>query len=107
MTAISKQKVCIMSEISADIIKKVAHLARLNVNDDELSKYTQNISQVLELIEQINSAQVDELKPLANALDATLTARADEVTETNQREQLLKLAPATEAGLILVPKVIE
>lgn len=107
MSAIPKQKVCIMSEISADTIKKVAHLARLKVNDDELSKYTKNISEVLELVEKINSANVDELKPLANALGATLTARTDEVTETNQREELLKLAPATEAGLILVPKVIE
>jgi len=96
-----------MSEINADTIKKVAHLARLKVNDDQLAKYTQNISEVLELVEKINSAQVGDLAPLSNALDATLSARADVVTEPNQRDELLKLAPATEAGLFLVPKVIE
>lgn len=96
-----------MSEITADTVKRVAHLARLAIDDAQLPLYTDNIKQILNLVEAIESSSVEGLAPLANPLDATLTMRPDKVTEPDQRDALLALAPASEAGLFLVPIVIE
>jgi aspartyl-tRNA(Asn)/glutamyl-tRNA(Gln) amidotransferase subunit C len=96
-----------MSEITTDTVKRVAHLARLAIDEAQLPVYTDNIKQILNLVEAIESSSVDSLAPLANPLDATLTLRKDQVTEPDEREALLALAPASEAGLFLVPIVIE
>ena len=96
-----------MANITQNTIEKVAHLARLKINDDESDATTQDIKNVINLIEKINTVDVDSLQPLANPLGNYLTARQDIITEENQREKLLALAPSTEAGLYLVPKVIE
>ena len=96
-----------MSQITAQTIKKVAHLARLAIDDEQLAHYTDNIQQILKLVEEIDSCAVEGLAPLANPLDANLRLRKDEVTEPNERDALLALAPVSDAGLYLVPIVIE
>ncbi|MFT7387951.1 MAG: aspartyl-tRNA(Asn)/glutamyl-tRNA(Gln) amidotransferase subunit C [Candidatus Endobugula sp.] len=90
-----------------DEINALAHLARINIDDDLLDNITDNINNILSLVDQLQQADTDNVEPMSHPLDATQRLRADKVTEGDQREQLQAVAPATEAGLFLVPQVIE
>ncbi len=95
-------------KISEAEIKKVASLARLHLDEQETPVHVTNLSNILELITHINAKDTSGVTPMASPfMDATLALREDCVTEPNQREQVLKLAPLTESGLYLVPQVIE
>lgn len=93
--------------ISREDIEKVALLARIRVNDQQVTELEKDLGNILNLVDQLQSADTDNVKPMAHPLDAIQRLRPDEVTETNQREAFQAIAPATEAGLYLVPKVID
>ena len=93
--------------IDASGMKKVANLARLSVDGDTISKTTETISNILELVDCMQSVDTENVEPLAHPLDAVQRLRTDEVTENNQREQLQSCAPEVAEGLFLVPRVIE
>ena len=93
--------------IDASEVQKVAHLARLAIDDNSVEATAGTISKILDLVSKMDAVDTSNVEPLANPLDATQRLRADEVTETNQREQLQSCAPAVEKGLFLVPRVIE
>ncbi|MBQ85215.1 MAG: Asp-tRNA(Asn)/Glu-tRNA(Gln) amidotransferase GatCAB subunit C [Gammaproteobacteria bacterium] len=88
-------------------VEKVAQLARLHVSDSEVEEVTVRITDILALIDQMQSVNTDAVLPLAHPLDLTQRLREDDVTETNRRDELQLLAPEVEGGLYLVPKVIE
>jgi len=88
-------------------VKKIAHLARLQVNEQEAEQYSDSLSRILGLIEQMNAVDTTGIAPMAHPRDAVLRLRKDVVSEQNQREKFQAISPATEAGLFLVPKVIE
>jgi aspartyl-tRNA(Asn)/glutamyl-tRNA(Gln) amidotransferase subunit C len=89
-------------------VEKIAHLARLTLDEAQIPFYASNISKILDLVAHINEAQTDNITPMAHPLEElTQRMRKDEVTEVDGREQFLAIAPATEAGLYLVPKVID
>jgi len=88
-------------------VEKIAHLARLAINEDDVPAYAQNLSNILDLVEQMNSVDTDNIEPMAHPTDAVQRLREDEVRETNQREHFQEIAPQVEDGLYLVPKVIE
>jgi aspartyl-tRNA(Asn)/glutamyl-tRNA(Gln) amidotransferase subunit C len=92
---------------SSDDIKNVAHLARLHVSDESAEKLGTDITNILALVDQLQAVDTDGVEPMAHPMDAVQILRADEVTETNQREKYQACAPATEEGLYLVPRVIE
>jgi aspartyl-tRNA(Asn)/glutamyl-tRNA(Gln) amidotransferase subunit C len=93
--------------LTATDVKKIAHLARLNMNDQEITTFTQELSGILDFVEQMNQAQTDNIKPLAHSLDVSQRVRQDEVTETDRRTAFQAIAPLVEAGLYMVPQVIE
>lgn len=93
--------------IKKEEILKVAHLARLNITTDRIEEYTENISNILDLMAQMNQINTDDVTPLSNPLDAVQRLRPDIVTEVNQRELYQRLAAQAEEGLYLVPRVIE
>ncbi|MBZ2168489.1 Asp-tRNA(Asn)/Glu-tRNA(Gln) amidotransferase subunit GatC [Marinobacter sp. F4216] len=93
--------------ISRENIEKVAVLARIQVDDDQVSALEKDLGNILDLVDQLGAADTDAVEPMAHPLDAIQRLRADEVTETNQREAFQATAPATEDGLYLVPRVIE
>ncbi|MEE9425447.1 MAG: Asp-tRNA(Asn)/Glu-tRNA(Gln) amidotransferase subunit GatC [Methylococcales bacterium] len=95
-----------MSLDNAQVIK-IAHLARLSISEEETASYAKDLSSILELVEKMNTANVDGVSPMAHPLNMTQRLRIDEVTETDQRDALLANAPASENNLFLVPKVIE
>lgn len=88
-------------------VENIAHLARLSLSDQEMKEAADSMSNILGLIDQMQSVDTDNVEPLAHAFDAVQRLRPDKVTETDQRDALQKIAPETEAGLFLVPKVIE
>jgi len=88
-------------------VEKIAQLARLHISEQDSAEVSRRISDILSLIDQMQSVDTAEVKPLAHSFDAVQPLRADEVTESNQRDALQQIAPATENGLYLVPRVIE
>ena len=93
--------------LDAAEIRKIAHLARLGINADDIPEYARNLSAILAFVEQLNAVDTRGVEPLAHPLEATQRLRADEVTETDNRENFQQVAPETESGLYLVPQVIE
>ena len=88
-------------------VEKIAQLARLHISDSEIDEVTGRITDILALIDQMQSVDTDTVVPLAHPLDLTQRLREDDVTEFNRRDELQLLAPDVEQGLYLVPKVIE
>lgn len=88
-------------------VEKIAHLARLGLNEADIPTTTETLNNILGLIDQMQAVNTDGIEPLAHPLEATQRLRADQVTERNQRETYQAIAPAVENGLYLVPKVIE
>ena len=88
-------------------IEKVANLARIAISEADIAETTSRINRVLELVDQLQAADTAGIEPMAHPLDAVQRLRPDQVTETNRRDEFQNIAPATEAGLYLVPKVIE
>ena len=93
--------------LSLDDVRRIAHLARIEVSDAELRAVQQQLNGILGLVEQLQAAETAGIAPMAHAQNVTLRLRDDEVTEPDPRERFQSIAPAVEAGLYLVPKVIE
>jgi aspartyl-tRNA(Asn)/glutamyl-tRNA(Gln) amidotransferase subunit C len=88
-------------------VKKIAHLARLAISEADIPVYVRNLSAILQLVEQMNVVDTSGVEPMAHPLDIAQRLRPDVVSETDQREHFQAIAPQTEAGLYLVPAVIE
>jgi aspartyl-tRNA(Asn)/glutamyl-tRNA(Gln) amidotransferase subunit C len=88
-------------------VKRIAHLARIEVQDAEAKIWLEQMSGILGLIEEMQAVNTDGIMPMSHSQDVTQRLREDIVTEANQRELFQSIAPAVENGLYLVPKVIE
>jgi aspartyl-tRNA(Asn)/glutamyl-tRNA(Gln) amidotransferase subunit C len=94
--------------LTKEQIASIAHLARLEVNEAEVPAYQQSLSSILDFVGQLDRAQTGDVAPMAHPLPGQVQRiRADEVTEVDARERYQANAPQVEAGLYLVPKVIE
>jgi aspartyl-tRNA(Asn)/glutamyl-tRNA(Gln) amidotransferase subunit C len=88
-------------------VEKIAHLARLAVTDEEAQELTGDLSRILDLVAQMEQVDTSNVEPMAHPLNMNQRLREDRVTEENNRELYQSVAPSTENGLYLVPKVIE
>ena len=88
-------------------VKRIAHLARIEVTEDEAKATLDKLSGILGLIEQMQAVDTTGIVPMSHSQDVVQRLREDVVTETNQRALFQTIAPAVENGLYLVPKVIE
>ena len=93
--------------LDASDVGKIAHLARLGINADDIPGYARNLTDILAFVEELNSVDTTGVEPLAHPFDATQRLRTDEVTESDHREHFQQVAPETESELYLVPQVIE
>jgi aspartyl-tRNA(Asn)/glutamyl-tRNA(Gln) amidotransferase subunit C len=93
--------------LGKDDIQKLGALARIEIDATISGDVAAKLSDILGMIEQMQALDTASVEPMANPLDAVQRLRADEVTEGDQRERLLAIAPATEDGLFLVPRVID
>jgi|TARA_B110000240_G_C13433398_1_gene424776 aspartyl-tRNA(Asn)/glutamyl-tRNA(Gln) amidotransferase subunit C len=94
-------------KITETVVKNIADLTQLTFNERELASFSTSMSDILELVEQMQQVDTTGVEPMSNPLDATQRLRKDAVTEENQRDTYQSIAPETEDGLYLVPKVIE
>ncbi len=95
-----------MSLTDSDI-RKVAHLARLSLDENEVEAARSQLNGIFDLIAQMQAVDTTGVEPMAHAQDVMQRLREDVVSESDQREPFQSVAPQTEAGLYLVPKVIE
>lgn len=93
--------------LTKEDVKKIAHLARLNMPEEDLAHFTPQLSGILDFVAQMDQADTNHIEALAHPLDLSQRTRADKVTEPDEREANQAIAPQVEAGLYLVPKVID
>lgn len=93
--------------LDAKEVRAIATLARLAISADDIAVYARNLSRIIDFVDQLNQTDTDAVEPMAHPLNMTQRLREDEVSEGNQRELFQRNAPLTEAGLYLVPRVIE
>lgn len=95
-----------MALTSSDV-QTLAHLTQIRLEPDSLQDLANSLSQLAGAAATIRSTDTDGIEPLINPLDITQRLRADTVSEDNLRELYQSIAPATEDGLYLVPKVLD
>ena len=93
--------------LSNDQVGHIARLARIALSDTELDATRAKLNGIFELIEQMQAVDTTGVEPMSHPQEGRTRLRADRVTETDRRDAFQKVAPQTEAGLYLVPKVIE
>ena len=93
--------------LSLEQVRRVAQLARIEISDAEAETTRGHLNGIFALIEEMQAVDTRGIEPMAHAQDLAQRLRDDRVTETNRREAFQAVAPETEAGLYLVPKVIE
>jgi aspartyl-tRNA(Asn)/glutamyl-tRNA(Gln) amidotransferase subunit C len=93
--------------LSLQEVQRIAELARIGVSDAEARAVQSQLNDIFELIGRMQKVDTEGVEPMSHGQDLELRLREDIVTERDQREQFLSLAPEKEQGLYLVPKVIE
>ncbi|MEF8731870.1 MAG: Asp-tRNA(Asn)/Glu-tRNA(Gln) amidotransferase subunit GatC [Candidatus Accumulibacter meliphilus] len=96
--------------LTLEQVHRVAHLARIEISDGEAQGTLGQLNEIFSLIEEMQAVDTQGVEPMAHAQDVAQRLRADRVTESGQsaqRKAFQEVAPETEAGLYLVPKVIE
>jgi aspartyl-tRNA(Asn)/glutamyl-tRNA(Gln) amidotransferase subunit C len=93
--------------LSIEDVKRVAHLARIDITDAEAADVRTKLGGLFRLVEQMRAVDTTGIVPMSHAQDVALPLREDRVVEEDKRELYQKNAPAVAAGLYLVPKVIE
>jgi aspartyl-tRNA(Asn)/glutamyl-tRNA(Gln) amidotransferase subunit C len=93
--------------LTLEQVRRVAHLARIEVSDAEAESTLGHLNGIFTLIEAMQAVDTSGVEPMAHAQDLSQRLREDRVTEENRRAAFQAVAPDTEAGLYLVPKVIE
>ncbi len=93
--------------LSKQDIEYIAHLARLEISDNEVADYEAKLGKIIEFIDELEQADTGDLLPMAHPLDMSQRLRADEVTATDQRDHYQESATEKENGLYVVPRVVE
>ncbi|HIG07718.1 MAG: Asp-tRNA(Asn)/Glu-tRNA(Gln) amidotransferase subunit GatC [Methylococcales bacterium] len=93
--------------LTTEEVNKIAYLARLGIDEQDVDSYAKELSGILNLVEQMSSVNTEQVTPMAHPMDQVQRLRVDEVTEGDQRALFQAQAPDVEAGLYLVPKVID
>jgi aspartyl-tRNA(Asn)/glutamyl-tRNA(Gln) amidotransferase subunit C len=93
--------------LTSDDVKRAAKLARLGLTEAETTETLTQLNSILGLVDQMQQIDTNGVAPLAHPLELKQTLRADAVTENNQRDKFQAIAPQAEAGLYLVPRVVE
>jgi aspartyl-tRNA(Asn)/glutamyl-tRNA(Gln) amidotransferase subunit C len=89
-------------------VEKIAHLARLSITEQEMPVYVTSLSSIVDFVDELSRTPTDDVLPMAHPLDGQhQRLRADQVSESDQHEKYQANAPAVQAGLYVVPRVIE
>jgi len=89
-------------------VEKIAHLARLSITEPEMPVYVASLSSIVNFVDELSRAQTGQVEPMAHPLDGQhQRLRPDVVSETDHHDKYQANAPAVQAGLYVVPRVIE
>ena len=95
------------ADLNAQTVSAIANLARLSLNDTQSADYAQSLNKILGMMESLKGINTEGVEPLKSPFDNPQPLREDVVSEQNHREEYQAVAPATQDGLYLVPRVIE
>ncbi len=93
--------------LSPEQVRQVAQLARLQLSPEQVEPYARQLSNILEMVDRLSSAQTADVPPMAHPLDMTQRLRVDAISEPDRRDDYQAIAPQVQDGLYLVPKVLE
>lgn len=93
--------------IQTETVKQVALLARLEIEKETLPAFVEQLSNILNLVEQLNELDTQDVQPMSHPIEMSIPERPDTVVNKNRKEQLLANAPDTAEGYFQVPKIIE
>jgi len=93
--------------LTLEQVQRIAHLARIEISESEAATTQGHLNGIFQLIEQMQAVDTRGIEPMAHAQDLSQRLRDDTVSEEDRRAAYQAVAPETEAGLYLVPKVIE
>ena len=93
--------------VDSTLVRRIAHLARIKVEDAEVEKLGHELNAILSFVEELNAVDVSNVEPLTSVLPMTMKRRADVVTDGGKAEDILANAPEREDHFFVVPKVIE
>jgi len=93
--------------MNIDNIKRIAELAQLQIEEDAIPEYAKNMTNILDLVDQMQAVDTDTIAPLAHPLEIIQRLREDVVTEVDQHKHYQQCAPEVERDMYLVPQVIE
>jgi aspartyl-tRNA(Asn)/glutamyl-tRNA(Gln) amidotransferase subunit C len=93
--------------VDAQTVRRIAHLARIAVADDEIPHLQAELNAILAFVEQLAAVDVSNIEPMTSVTPMAMKKRPDIVTDGEIAEQILRNAPATQDGFFLVPKVVE
>jgi aspartyl-tRNA(Asn)/glutamyl-tRNA(Gln) amidotransferase subunit C len=95
-----------MSRITADDVRKVAELARLELPEAKIATYTGQLERILDYVAHLEQVDTEGVEPTTRAVEVVNVTRADRVEPTPVREELLDLAPQREGDFFRVPKIL-
>lgn len=93
--------------VDTDTVRRIAHLARIAVADDEIDHLKGELNAILAWVEQLQAVDIDGVEPMTSVTPMTMKMRTDEVTDGGKPEDIMRNAPMTDDGFFLVPKVVE
>lgn len=89
-------------------VEKIAHLARLSISEQEMPVYVASLSRIVNFVDELSRAQTDSVEPMAHPLEGQRQRlRPDAVSETDHHDKYQRNAPSVQAGLYVVPRVID
>jgi len=93
--------------VNADIVKKIGHLARIKVKQENLQPLAGELNVILGFVEQLNEVDVEGVEAMSSVIPSTLRTRADAVTDGGYADKITSNAPISEDNFFMVPKVVE
>ncbi|MDO4223930.1 MAG: Asp-tRNA(Asn)/Glu-tRNA(Gln) amidotransferase subunit GatC [Acinetobacter sp.] len=103
----SKDQTTDQNLLNSDMVSSIAKLAKLSFDDAQCGEYAASLNKILGMMQHLQQFNTDDVEPLKSPFDNAQPLRADVVSEQNQRDAYQAVAPATQDGLYLVPRVIE
>ncbi|GAB6100008.1 Asp-tRNA(Asn)/Glu-tRNA(Gln) amidotransferase subunit GatC [Halanaerocella petrolearia] len=94
-------------KLDKETVERVAHLARLELTEEEVEEFTEQLSDILGHAEKLNELDTEDVEPMAHVLPVNNVLRDDEVRESLDREEALANAPEKEQGMFKVPQIVE
>jgi aspartyl-tRNA(Asn)/glutamyl-tRNA(Gln) amidotransferase subunit C len=97
---------CSNPTMDQEQVKKVAHLARLDLSPQEIEKFTGQLGSILEYVEQLSELDVTDVPPTTRAIDVSNVLRRDQLQPFSERERILAITPDSDGDFLRVPKII-